>query len=243
LGVTGISREVSDIHTEKKIMNGVVTRYWPRFWMRFAGLSGFGRIATRLAACFAPPHKARSWLARLYPWGYIAASATIYHADLHLGANVFMDERVLVYQRQQGGAIEIGDLVCIYRDVILETGYGGSLSIGHGSSIHPRCQLNAYVSAIRIGTGVMIAPNCAFYPYDHGMAYGEEISSQPLRSKGGITIGDGAWLAFGVIVLGGVRIGRGAVVGAGSVVTRDVPDGAIVAGVPARVKGYRKGLA
>jgi acetyltransferase-like isoleucine patch superfamily enzyme len=64
-----------------------------------------------------------------------------------------------------------------------------------------------------------------------------------LQSKGSIVIGDEAWLGFGVIVLGGVRIGEGAVIGAGSVVTQDVPDGAIAMGVPARVVKMRSDLA
>jgi acetyltransferase-like isoleucine patch superfamily enzyme len=58
-------------------------------------------------------------------------------------------------------------------------------------------------------------------------------------SKGPIRIGDGAWLGTGCIVLDGVSIGRGAVVGAGAVVTKDVPDWAIVVGVPARQVGTR----
>jgi acetyltransferase-like isoleucine patch superfamily enzyme len=89
---------------------------------------------------------------------------------------------------------------------------------------------------------VDIAPCCAFYPYNHGIVPGIPIRKQPLQSKGGIVVDDGAWLGFGVIVLDGVRIGKGAVVGAGSVVTRDVPDGAIACGVPARVLMMRSDL-
>jgi acetyltransferase-like isoleucine patch superfamily enzyme len=53
---------------------------------------------------------------------------------------------------------------------------------------------------------------------------------------------DDAWLGYGVIVLDGVRIGKGAVVGAGAVVTHDIPEGAIAVGVPARVVKMRSDL-
>jgi acetyltransferase-like isoleucine patch superfamily enzyme len=212
-----------------------LTKFWTRFWMRFAGVSGFGRISARLATWFAPPHKSRVYLANMNSRGYVSPGAVIYHSDLRLGRNVFMDDRVVIFQRETGGPVELGDRVYIYRDSILETGHGGYIKIGNDSSIHPRCQLNAYVSAIEIGRRVMIAPNCAFYSYNHGVAPDQPIYKQPLSSKGPIVIDDDAWLAVGVIVLGGVRIGKGSVVGAGSVVTKDVPDGAIAMGVPAKV--------
>jgi len=207
--------------------------------MRFAGLGVLGRTATRLAAWTAPPHKARQRLANMNRRGYISAKAVLYHAELMLGAHVFMDDRVVIFQRQKGGPLAIGDRVCIYRDAILETGYGGSLSIGNDASIHPRCQINAYVSHIHIGSGVMIAPSCAFYPYDHGFLPDQPIRKQPLQSKGDIIVEDEAWIGYGTIVLGGVRIGKGAAIGAGSIVTRDIPDGAIALGNPARVVKMR----
>jgi maltose O-acetyltransferase len=58
-----------------------------------------------------------------------------------------------------------------------------------------------------------------------------------------IVVEDYVWLPVRIIVLPGVTIGRGAVVGTGSVVTRDVPELAIVAGNPARVIGHRAGVA
>jgi acetyltransferase-like isoleucine patch superfamily enzyme len=216
---------------------------WTKFWMRFAGLGPMGRLATRCAVLFARPHKARVYLARMNPKGFVSPSAVIHHAQLHLGNNIFMDDRVVIFQRETGGPVEIGDRVFIYRDTILETGDGGHIRIGSEASVHPRCQINAYKGSIEIGKGVMIAPSCALYSYDHGIAPGMPIREQPLRSKGDIVIGEEAWLSFGVIVLGGVRIGDGAVVAAGSVVTRDVPDNAIAAGNPARVIKMRSELA
>jgi acetyltransferase-like isoleucine patch superfamily enzyme len=227
---------------ERHPNNNPMLRRWTNFWMRFAGMSPGGRLATWLATWFALPHKDRVYLAHVNPRGYIALSATIHHADLHLGANVFIDDRVVIFQRETGGSIELGDRVYIYRDTIMETGHGGSLHIGAHSSIHPRCQLNAYVAPIRIGSGVMIAPNCAFYSYDHGIVPGRSIREQPLQSRGPIVIGDECWFGVGSIVLSGVCIGHGAVIGAGSVVTQDVPAGAIAVGVPAQVVKMRSDL-
>lgn len=220
----------------------ILAKYWVRFWMRYAGFSIFGRIATRLATWFAPPHKARVHLAYMNPKGYIAPSATIYHPQLRLGSNVFIGDRVIIFCAEKGGAVELRDRVCILRDTIIETGDGGSLTLGADTYIHPRCQLNAYKASIRIGCGVLIAANCAFYPHNHSVAINQPIRKQPLRTKGDIVVGDEAWLGFGVIVLGGVRIGKGAVIGAGSVVTNDVPDGAIAIGVPARAVKMRSDL-
>ena len=138
--------------------------------------------------------------------------------------------------------MEIGDRVRILRDTIIDTGEGGSVRIGADTSIHPRCQLNSYMAPIQIGRGVLIAANCVMYPHDHGLTPDQPILEQPLHTKGPIVVGDFAWLGTGVIVLGGVRIGKGAVIGAGAVVTKDVPEGAIAVGVPARVVKMRNDL-
>lgn len=211
--------------------------------MRYANISGFGRVAGQLACWTAAPHKAGIDLADMTLCGYfIAPSATIYHSDLWIGNRVYIADRVIVYQALGGGQIEIGDSVRILRDTILESGQGGNIKIGNKTWIHPRCQINAYKASIEIGNGVDIAPNCAFYSYDHGYEPGKWIREHPLTAKGPIVIGDQAWLGVGVTVLSGVRIGEGAVVGAGSVVTKNVPDGAIAVGNPARIVKNRNEL-
>jgi acetyltransferase-like isoleucine patch superfamily enzyme len=222
----------------RRIKNG-----WTRFWMHYAGLNRFGRLATRLATWFTPPYYGRCYLARLNQKGYIAPSATIHHDDLRLGNYVFIGDRVVIFKDRDGGPVELREGVHVYGETFIQTGSGGSLKVGSNSHIHPKCQISAYKSTIHIGRNVQIAPNCAFYPYDHSVAPGELIMDQPLKTKGGIFIEDDAWLGYGVIVLDGVRIGKGAVVGAGSVVTHDIPDGAIAAGVPARVRKMRSDLA
>ncbi len=227
-------------HFQSRIHHNMVERQWVRFWMRFAGLTPLGRIATWLASIPAHPHKARVYLARMNPRGYFSTKAVIFHGDFQHGRHIFVDDRAVLFQREQGGSMVFGDRVFVYRDTILETGYGGSLTIDDDASLHPRCQINAYVSDIHIGKAVMLAPGCALYPYDHGTEGDTPIREQALVSKGNIEIGDDAWLSFGATVLGGVRIGTGAVIGAGAIVTEDIPDYAIAVGRPARVVKYRK---
>ena len=80
-----------------------LTKLWARFWMRYAGLGFTGRIATRLAAWPAPPHKARQCLARMNPGGYISADAVVHHSALMLGSHIFVDDRAVLFQRKEGG--------------------------------------------------------------------------------------------------------------------------------------------
>jgi acetyltransferase-like isoleucine patch superfamily enzyme len=152
---------------------------------------------------------------------------------------VFIGDRVVIYQDKDGGSMELSNGVHLYGDSYFQTAKGGCIRIGDNTHIQPRCQFTACLVSIEIGCGVSIAPACAFYSYDHGVAASDLIGRQPLTTKGRILVDDDAWLGYGVIVLSGVHIGKGAVIGAGAVVTNDVPDGAIAAGVPARVVKFR----
>jgi acetyltransferase-like isoleucine patch superfamily enzyme len=181
-------------------------------------------------------------LARIQPRGYIASSARISYANLKMGNNVFIGDGVIIYQHEGGGPVELGDRAVLFDGIIVETSPGGSLRIGADTAVQPRCHFTAAVAPIRIGNGVQIAPQCAFYSYDHGIAPGKLVRNQPLQSKGPIIIEDDAWLGFGVIVLSGVHIGKGAVIGAGSVVTHDVPEDAVAVGSPAHVVKMRREL-
>lgn len=212
---------------------------WARFWARRSGPSLWGKIAGTLAAWHVPPYKGRIWLAEISDRGYIAPDATIHHNQLRLGQHVFVGSRAVIFQWDGGGPVELGDRTQMLDGAFVETGQGGIIRVGARSRIHRGSHLIAYKEPILIGNDVGIAQNCALYSYNHGIAAGRPISQQPLESRGPIIIEDYVWLGVGAIVLDGVRIGTGAVIGAGAVVTRDVPAGAIAVGAPARVVGMR----
>ena len=217
----------------------VFSTAWSYFWLRFAGLGYWGRISTWLATWFAPPYKMRRSWARYYAAGYIAPSATIHHQDLQLGSNIFIGDRVRIFEDVCSGAVELAERVYLHNDVCIQTGNGGSLQIASDTHIQPRCQFWAYGASIQIGRGVQIAPNCAFYLGDR-----HRRADAPRDASGAtdIIVEDDVWLGHGAVILSGTRIGRGAVIGSGAVVDRDIEDGAIVVGVPARVIGTRGNL-
>ena len=110
--------------------------------------------------------------------------------------------------------------------------YGRHIHLGERSYINMGATLldNA---PIRIGADVMIGPNVQIYTAAHALDADERI--QGVETALPVTIEDRVWIGGGAILLPGVTIGREAIVGAGAVVTRDVPAGARVVGNPARI--------
>lgn len=116
----------------------------------------------------------------------------------------------------------------------------GQLSIGAGSYVGPYTTINVH-GEVTIGRDCLIAEMVSIRDVDHAFADpGVPVAHQGYR-QAPTRIGDGVWLGARVSVLRGVTIGPGCVVGAQSVVTRDLPAGAIAVGVPARVIGWRHG--
>jgi acetyltransferase-like isoleucine patch superfamily enzyme len=238
LAASGHLLHDSMVHYARECSQQVVVM-WERLWMRGASVPAIGRWCTRLASMFSPALRPRVHLARYYPHGYVSPRAVIRHTAFHHGSHVYIGDDVALLQDVEGQTIELADGVELYGRTELATGSGGSIRIGAGTHIQEGCRLIARLGSIHIGALVDIAPNCAFYSYNHGMDPYAPPMMQPLVSKGDITIEDGVWLGYGVVVLSGVRIGRGAVIGAGTVVCTDIPEYAIAGGVPARVIRYR----
>ena len=115
-------------------------------------------------------------------------------------------------------------------------GPGASIDIGEASELSGT-SITARSTAVRVGRGVLIAPNCVIVDSDfHAPWPPEARATEPgLERDAPVTIGDHAWLGMQCIVLKGVTVGEGAIIGAGSVVTRDIPPRCLAAGAPARV--------
>jgi acetyltransferase-like isoleucine patch superfamily enzyme len=133
--------------------------------------------------------------------------------------------------------IELHEGVSLDRGVtLLATGDAVSMPrivIGKGTYINRHTMIDAS-QRISIGADCMIGPFVYITDHDHGIATGVAVKDQPLIGSP-VIIEDDVWIGAHVTILKGVRIGRGAVIGAGSVVTRDVAMNTIVAGNPARV--------
>lgn len=142
------------------------------------------------------------------------------------------------------GHIEIGDHVEIGSPCSMVVGFGGPLQ-AH-LRIGDQVRIGAYntfcaARGITIGKHCRTAPFVSVYdtdlhPRDAELGRVDYVEPDSVESAP-IVIEDDVWLGIGAIVLKGVHIGRGAIIGAGAVVTRDVPAHAIAAGNPARVIG------
>jgi acetyltransferase-like isoleucine patch superfamily enzyme len=110
-----------------------------------------------------------------------------------------------------------------------------TLHIGDGTYIGRCSQINAWQD-VHIGQNVLIADRA--YISDSSHNYGDldiPIGLQGDSFIGPVKLSDGCWIGIGAVILPGVTIGRNAVVAANSVVTRSVPDGAVVGGIPAKI--------
>lgn len=108
---------------------------------------------------------------------------------------------------------------------------GDFVFIGAGAEID-------VAQVVAIGAHTLIAPGVFITDHAHNKSRGQRLDEQGIQSAP-VRIGSDVWLGARSIVLAGVTIGDGAIVGAGAVVTKDVPPYAIMAGVPARQIGER----
>ena len=160
-----------------------------------------------------------------------------------LGARSVLKRKLLV---NEPSAVSIGSRVTIMDEFVLVdlcpgAGRSPKIFIGDGCTILFRFQCNA-AESVRIGRNVLIASNVLICDSDHVVEPGgvpatrnEKFVTRP------VSVQDNCWIGQNAVILKGVTIGHHSIVGANSVVTRDVPPCSVVGGNPARVlKGLQR---
>lgn len=127
----------------------------------------------------------------------------------------------------------VGDNVNIEKGAMITS----TMEIGNNSGVG----INAVIHGkVTIGEDVMMGPECVIYTTNHSFSRIDiPMNMQGFSEEKPVIIGSDVWIGGRVTILPGVHIGNGAVIGAGAVVTKNVPDYAIVGGNPAKVIRYR----
>ena len=115
----------------------------------------------------------------------------------------------------------------------------GKFELGSKSVMGQECTISAY-QHVSIGRECIIADRVMMIDFDHGMVEVE----RPIREQGiykrNVDVGHNVWIGYGACLLRGVSVGNNSVIGTSSVVTANVPENAVVAGIPARLLRMRK---
>ncbi len=158
---------------------------------------------------------------------------------LHVGRNFIAQDNCEINGLSEKG-LRFGDKVTVgsYSIIRPTNLYGGppgvGLKIGNNSSIGPYSYIGCS-GYIEIGNNVMISPRVSIYSENHVFDDATIPMIEQGVSRSFVIIEDDCWIASNSVILAGVRIGTGSVVGAGSIVTKDIPPFSIVAGNPAQI--------
>ncbi len=138
----------------------------------------------------------------------------------------------------RNGKLDLGRFVWIGDGTKIRC-HEGRVEIGAKTVIGQECTISAY-QRVRIGEQCVIADRAMFIDFDHGVVEVE----RPIRVQGiykrDVEVGSNVWIGYGACILRGVSVGDNSIVGTNSVVTKDVPANAVVAGIPARVIRMRE---
>lgn len=152
-----------------------------------------------------------------------------------IGDHVVFEDGVRIWHPEN---VALGSNVYVGHDAMLKGYHAGLLTIGDDCWIGQRVFMHA-AGGITIGDGVGIGPCVTMLTSSHREAGRDQPIMQGPLAFAPIRIGDGCDIGVNATLLPGVTLGRGVQVGGGAVVTRDVPDFAVVAGNPARVLRQR----
>lgn len=134
---------------------------------------------------------------------------------------------------------KVGD-ECNYKALSSFFHYSENISIGNNVWIGPKADFDG-AGEITIGDGVIFAPEVCIYSRTHNFD-SCDLKALPFDNvmlTAPVVIKDYAWIGRRVMILPGVTIGKGAIIGAGAVVSKDIPDYAVAVGNPIKVVKYR----
>ncbi|MBD2242520.1 acyltransferase [Nostoc sp. FACHB-888] len=161
--------------------------------------------------------------------------------SIEIGNGVYIFKGVRMDGKgNENNRIHLKNGVVIERNVVIGALNNTCIDIGQDTFIGPNVCISG-PGDIKIGKHCLIAAHTGIYANNHNFT----DPTEPIKYQGitceGIVIEDDCWLGHGVKVLDGVTIGRGSVIGAGAVVTKDIPPFSVAVGIPARVIKSRDG--
>ena len=163
--------------------------------------------------------------------------------SIALGRGVFIGRDATLRANRPNCSIKLGESVRLDRgvDIRVTNRSGCHIEIDDYTSLGPYVCI-AGPGRITIGRNCLIASHVGIYANNHNFADPTRCIKDQGITRKGIVIEDDCWLGTGVKVLDGVTIGHGSVIGAGAVVTKDIPPFSVAVGVPAKVISKRQGV-
>ena len=213
------------------------------------GVGNFLRYELVIFCSSTLPGAAGLWLrSKLYPLllkncgrnVVFGRNVTLRHPHkISIGNDVVIDDNCLLDAKGKSNkGIEIANGCYIGRNSILSC-KNGDIALGRKVNIGFNCEIFSG-SRVELGDNTLVAAYTYFIGGDHDKGDENLPVSEQGRTSRGIVSGDNCWFGAGVKVLDGRKIGRNCLVGAGAVVTKDIPEHSVAKGVPARAVA-RKG--
>ncbi len=153
------------------------------------------------------------------------------------GRNLRVDSGVTILGFEN---ISLGDNISIMKNSYIYAHDGGELTIGDNFTLNSNSQLGASFGKIIIGNDCAIAPNCLLRASNHRFDNPDIPFRKQGHTYGEIILEDDIWIASNSVITADTKIGRGSIIGAGSIVTKNIEPFSIVGGVPAKLIRKRK---
>ena len=153
--------------------------------------------------------------------------------QVQAGKNVYIGKHCSLKGKHH---ITLEDCVTVRPYAQIWSGGGGTVKIGRGSEIGERCRISI-ANSLEIGKKVLLSPNVYITDCDHEYRNIKiPVIDQGIVQRGQrVSIGEGSYIGINAVIVGNVKIGKHCVIGANSVVTKDVPDYCVAVGSPTRV--------